>query len=240
MISLELPGIRRVALLAAHCDDLPIGAGGSLLTLCAGRGDLVVHALVLSGAGTVREDEERAALADFCAPARVELTVLDLPDGRMPAHWTAAKDAIAALRGRFDPDVVFAPHREDRHQDHRLVAEIVPQVFRDHLVLGYEIPKWDGDLGQPPVYQPLTEQTARRKAGLLAKHYPSQHGKDWYTEDAFLSLARLRGIQQHLAYAEAFHVEKLALTLGPSASPSASPSVLPSVPATTAPRRPAD
>ncbi|HKS45854.1 MAG TPA: PIG-L deacetylase family protein [Amycolatopsis sp.] len=213
MISLELPGIRQVALLAAHCDDLPIGAGGTLLTLCANRPDLTVHVLVLGGGGTARAGEERAALADFCAPAQVELTVLDLPDGRMPVHWQAAKDAISALRKRCEPDLVFAPHRGDRHQDHRLVAELVPQVFRDHFALGYEIVKWDGDLGQPAVYQPLTEETARRKADLLAKHYPSQHGKDWYTEDAFLSLARLRGIQQHAPYAEAFHVEKLALTV---------------------------
>ncbi|WP_052372140.1 PIG-L deacetylase family protein [Amycolatopsis taiwanensis] len=213
MISLRLPGIRRVAVLAAHCDDIAIGAGGTLLTLCTGRPELSVHALVLAGGGTAREAEERAALADFCAPAWVEVTVLDLPDGRMPAHWSAAKDAIAALRARVDPDLVFAPHRRDHHQDHRLVGEIVPQVFRDHLVLGYEIAKWDGDLTQPSVYQPLTGPVARRKAELLGKHYPSQHGKDWYTEDAFLGLARLRGIQQHAGYAEAFHVEKLALTL---------------------------
>jgi LmbE family N-acetylglucosaminyl deacetylase len=213
VLSLALPGIRQVALLAAHCDDLAIGAGGSLLTLCAERPELTIHALVLSGGATVREDEERAALTDFCAPARLELTVLDFPDGRMPAHWLEVKEAVIALRGRLDADLVFAPHRGDRHQDHRLLAEIVPQVFRDQLVLGYEILKWDGDLSQPSVYQPLTEETALRKADLLAKHYPSQHGKDWYAEDAFLGLARLRGVQQHTRYAEAFHVEKLALTL---------------------------
>ncbi|GAA4660655.1 MULTISPECIES: PIG-L deacetylase family protein [Amycolatopsis] len=214
MLSLTAPEIRHVALLGAHCDDLAIGAGGSLLTLCEGRPELTVHALVLSGGGTVREDEERAALADFCAPARVELTVLSFPDGRMPAHWLEVKQAVAGLRERVTPDLVFAPHRGDRHQDHRLVAELVPQVFRDQLVLGYEILKWDGDLGQPAVFQPLTGEIARRKADLLAKHYPSQHGKDWYDEDAFLGLARLRGVQQHTRYAEGFHVEKLALTLG--------------------------
>ncbi|KAA9150521.1 PIG-L family deacetylase [Amycolatopsis acidicola] len=214
MLSLQIPGIRQVALLGAHCDDLAIGAGGSLLTLCAARPGLSVHALVLSGGGTVREEEERAALADFCAPANLEITVLGLPDGRMPAHWDAVKDAVIALRGRLDADLVLAPHRRDLHQDHRLLAEIVPTVFRDQLVLGYEILKWDGDLAQPSVYQPLDEETALRKAELLGKHYPSQHGKDWYTEESFLALARLRGVQQHTRYAEAFHVEKLALTLG--------------------------
>lgn len=214
MLSLLLPQVRAVTLLGAHCDDLAIGAGGSLLTLCADRPGLTVRALVLSGAGTAREDEERAALAEFCAPARLELTVLGLPDGRMPGHWLEVKEAVAALRRHGEPDLVLAPHRGDRHQDHRLLGEIVPQVFRDQLVLGYEILKWDGDLAQPAVYQPLTEETARRKAELLAAHYPSQHGKDWYTEDAFLGLARLRGVQQHTRYAEAFHVEKLALTLG--------------------------
>ncbi|GAA3832861.1 MULTISPECIES: PIG-L deacetylase family protein [Amycolatopsis] len=212
--ALTFPRLRSVALLGAHCDDLAIGAGGALLTLCARRPDLEVHALVLSGGGTERAAEEEAALAEFCAPARVELTVLDLPDGRMPAHWNAVKDAVTALRGRVTPDLVFAPQPGDRHQDHRLLAEIVPTVFRDQPVLGYEILKWDGDLGQPTVYQPLTEEVAEAKADLLAKHYPSQHGRDWYTRDAFLGLARLRGVQQHTRYAEAFYVDKLALALG--------------------------
>lgn len=205
--------LRSVALLGAHCDDLAIGAGGALLTLCAGRPDLDVHALVLSGAGTGRAAEEHAALGEFCAPARVELTVLDLPDGRMPAHWNAVKDAVTGLRDRVTPDLVFAPQPGDRHQDHRLLAEIVPTVFRDQPVLGYEILKWDGDLGRPSVYQPLTDEIAEAKADLLAKHYRSQHGRDWYTRDAFLGLARLRGVEQHTRYAEAFYVDKLALTL---------------------------
>lgn len=214
MLSLEPSAVGRVALLAAHCDDLAIGAGGSLLTLCADRPGLEVHALVLTGGGTAREEEERAALADLCGPARLEITVLDLPDGRLPEHWGAAKEAVTALRGRVAADLVFAPHRGDRHQDHRLVAEITPTVFRDQLVLGYEIVKWDGDLDQPSVYQPLTAHVARRKAELLAKHYPSQHDKDWYDEETFLALARLRGVQQHTRYAEAFHVDKLSLDLG--------------------------
>ncbi|WP_162831273.1 PIG-L deacetylase family protein [Amycolatopsis ruanii] len=214
MQALTFPDLRSVALLGAHCDDLAIGAGGALLTLCADRPDLAVHALVLSGGRTARAAEEQAALTEFCAPAHVELTVLDLPDGRMPAHWDAVKEAVTALRGRVTPDLVFAPQPGDRHQDHRLLAEIAPTVFRDQLVLGYEILKWDGDLGQPTVYQPLTDEIAETKADLLAKHYPSQHGRDWYTRDAFLGLARLRGVQQHTRYAEAFYVDKLALTLG--------------------------
>ncbi|WP_162830679.1 MULTISPECIES: PIG-L deacetylase family protein [Amycolatopsis] len=214
MQALTFPDLRSVALLGAHCDDLAIGAGGALLTLCADRPDLAVHALVLSGGGTARAAEEQAALTEFCAPAHVELTVLDLPDGRMPAHWDGVKEAVTALRGRVTPDLVFAPQPGDRHQDHRLLAEIAPTVFRDQLVLGYEILKWDGDLGQPTVYQPLTDEIAETKADLLAKHYPSQHGRDWYTRDAFLGLARLRGVQQHTRYAEAFYVDKLALTLG--------------------------
>ncbi|WAL63525.1 PIG-L family deacetylase [Amycolatopsis cynarae] len=214
MLSLEPSAVGRVALLAAHCDDLAIGAGGSLLTLCAAWPGLEVHALVLTGGGTAREDEELAALADFCGPVRPEITVLDLPDGRLPEHWGAVKEAVSALRGRVAADLVFAPHRGDRHQDHRLVAEITPTVFRDQLVLGYEIIKWDGDLDQPSVYQPLTFDVARRKAELLAKHYPSQHGRDWYDEETFLGLARLRGVQQHTRYAEAFHVDKLSLDLG--------------------------
>ncbi|MGV9599056.1 PIG-L deacetylase family protein [Streptosporangium sandarakinum] len=207
------PGGGAIALLAAHCDDLAIGAGGTLLTLCTARPGLRVDALVLSGGGTEREDEEHAALAAFCPGADLRLTVLKLPDGRLPAHWDEAKDAIEDLRARTDPDLLFAPHPGDAHQDHRGLAKLVPTAFRDHQVLGYEIVKWDGDLGRPSVYQPLAPEVAEAKADLLHEHYPSQRRRPWYDREAFLGLARIRGIECHARYAEAFHVSKLILDL---------------------------
>jgi LmbE family N-acetylglucosaminyl deacetylase len=206
-------GITRVAALAAHCDDLAIGAGGSLLTVCSARPGIQVDALVLSGGGTEREDEERAALAAFCPGADLRVTVLKLPDGRLPAHWEEAKAAVEELRARIDPDLLFAPWRGDAHQDHRGLAKLVPTAFRDHLTLGYEIVKWDGDLAAPSVYQPLSPEIAEAKVDLLQQHYASQRHRPWYDREAFLGLARIRGIECQSRYAEAFHVNKLTLDL---------------------------
>lgn len=205
--------VRSVVVLGAHCDDIAIGAGGTLLTLCQANPGIRVDALVLSGGGTAREDEERAALAAFCPGADLEVTVHKLPDGRLPAHWDEAKSALEELRGRTDPDLILAPRTDDAHQDHRGLATLVPTAFRDHLVLGYEIVKWDADLGRPTTYQPLSAEIAEKKVSLLQQHYPSQRHRPWYDREAFLGLARIRGIECHARYAEAFHVTKLTLGL---------------------------
>jgi LmbE family N-acetylglucosaminyl deacetylase len=203
----------RIVALGAHCDDIAIGAGGTLLTLCAGRPGLRIDALVLSGGGTEREEEEHAALAAFCPGAELRLTVLKLPDGRLPAHWEQAKEALELLRARTDPDLILGPHPGDAHQDHRGLAELVPTAFRDHLTLGYEIVKWDGDLGRPSAYQPLWPEAAAEKVALLRRHYPSQRRRPWFDDEAFLGLARIRGIECGHRYAEAFHTRKLTLDL---------------------------
>jgi LmbE family N-acetylglucosaminyl deacetylase len=208
------PGrIDRVVALGAHCDDIAIGAGGTLYAMCAARPGLRVDVLVLSGGGTEREDEERAALAAFCPGADLDVTVLKLPDGRLPAHWDEAKNALEDLRRRGEPDVVFAPRTDDAHQDHRGLAQLVPTAFRDHLVLGYEIVKWDGDLGHPNAYQPLSPDLAEKKISLLQQHYASQRHRPWYDREAFLGLARIRGIECQARYAEAFAVTKQILDL---------------------------
>jgi LmbE family N-acetylglucosaminyl deacetylase len=214
VIRLGTGPLGRIVAVGAHCDDLAIGAGGTLLTVCRAHPGLRVDALVLTGGGSGREDEERAALAAFCPGADLRLTVLKLPDGRLPARWEEAKTAVEELRGRTEPDLVLAPRTEDAHQDHRCLAKLVPTAFRDHLVLGYEIAKWDGDLGRPTAYQPLSPETAGEKVRLLHEHYPSQARRTWFDREAFLGLARIRGIECHARYAEAFHVTKLALTLG--------------------------
>jgi LmbE family N-acetylglucosaminyl deacetylase len=207
-------GTLRIAALGAHCDDIALGAGGTLLTACAARPGVRVDAVVLSGGGTHREDEEHAALTDFCPGADLRLTVLKLPDGRVPAYWDEAKTAVEELRARTDPDVLLAPQRADAHQDHRTLAELVPTAFRGHLALGYEIVKWDGDLGRPSAYQPLTPEVAEQKVALLQRHYPSQRHSPWYDREAFLGLARIRGIECRSRYAEAFYVDKITLDVG--------------------------
>ncbi|MFI7449307.1 PIG-L deacetylase family protein [Nonomuraea sp. NPDC049714] len=213
MIDLLPSGLSRIAAVAAHCDDLAIGAGGTLLTLCTAHPGIRVDALVLSGAGSEREAEERAALAAFCPGADLRVTVGKMPDGRLPAHWDLAKQAVEDLRLRCVPDLILAPHAGDAHQDHRGLAELVPTVFRDHLTLGYEIAKWDGDLGRPNAYQPLDVAFAERKVALLWEHYPSQRRRPWFDREAFLGLARIRGIECQARYAEAFYARKFIIDL---------------------------
>ncbi|GAB2813740.1 PIG-L family deacetylase [Actinocorallia aurea] len=202
-----------VLLVAAHCDDLPIGAGGTLLELCRATPGVRVSALVLSGGGTAREDEERKALAAFCPGAELDVTVLDLPDGRLPAHWERAKEALEEVRRRTEPDLVIGPSPHDAHQDHRGLAALVPTAFRSHQSLGYEIVKWESDLAQPGLFVPLTAETVAEKIDLLHRCYPSQTGRTWFDDETFRGLARIRGVQCNSRYAEAFHAAKATLTL---------------------------
>lgn len=204
--------LEQLLVLGAHCDDVAIGAGGALLTFCRANPGLRVSALVLVGGGTDREAEERAALTAFCPEAELDITVLDLPDGWVPAYWDRAKQALEHLRRRLNPDLVLAPSIHDAHQDHRELARLVPTAFRDHLVFGYEILKWDGDLAQPQAYLPLPEEVLAEKVVLLHRHYVSQRGRSWFDTDAFTGLARIRGVQCQARYAEAFHVSKLVIS----------------------------
>jgi LmbE family N-acetylglucosaminyl deacetylase len=204
---------RSVAALGAHCDDIAIGAGATLLSICSANPGLRVDVLVLSGGGTEREDEERAALAAFCPSADLRISVLKLPDGRLPAYWEEAKDALEDLRAETSPDLLFAPNRFDAHQDHRGLAKLVSTAFRDHLILGYEIVKSDGDLGRPNVYQAFDARALQAKIDLLWEHYPSQRHRPWYDREAFLGLARIRGIECGVRYAEAFYISKITLDL---------------------------
>jgi LmbE family N-acetylglucosaminyl deacetylase len=215
VLSLLPERLDRMLLLGAHCDDIAIGAGGALLELCRAHPGVMVTALVLTGGGSLREEEERAALAAFCPGAKLDVMVLDLPDGRVPTRWERAKLALEELRTHGEPDLVLAPSAHDAHQDHRTLAELVPTVFRDHLTLGYEILKWDGDLAQPTAYLPLAEPVLREKIAKLHEHYGSQRDRVWFDAETFGGLARIRGVQCGARYAEAFHVEKLVLGVAP-------------------------
>jgi LmbE family N-acetylglucosaminyl deacetylase len=214
MVSLLSERVDELLLVGAHCDDIAIGAGATLLELCAAHPGLRVHALVLSGGGGPREIEERAALASFCPDAELRVDVRGMRDGRLPERWCEVKRELEELRQRTEPDLILAPSRHDAHQDHRLLAELVPTAFRGHLTLGYEILKWESDLAQPTLYLPVTESLVRRKVELLFEHYRSQHGRGWFDREAFTGLARIRGVQCHQRYAEGFHLDKLVLGAG--------------------------
>jgi len=207
-----------VVVLGAHCDDIEIGAGGLLLHLAARFPGLQVVAAVLTSTAE-REAETRAALADFLPGARLQLAVHRLPDGRLPAHWDWVKEVVEETRRSADglggADLVLAPSRHDAHQDHRTVAELTPTAFRDPLILQYEILKSDGDLARPNVYVPLPVEWAQRKCDLLRKHYGSQQHRAWFDEEAFLGLLRIRGVECHTRYAEAFSCSKVIVGLPP-------------------------
>ena len=193
--------------IGAHPDDIEIGAGGTLLTLAEGQPGLRVRYVVLTGTAD-RQLEARNAANAFLPAADVTIELHDLPEGRLPAVWGQVKEALEEVARSCSPDLIIAPSRDDAHQDHRTIAEIVPTVFRDHLYLAYEIPKWDGDLGRPSMYFPLSADVARRKVELLHKCFPSQRGRDWWDDEVFLGLARLRGIECRARYAEAFSCAK--------------------------------
>lgn len=210
-LRLDRPDNAPLSVLAvgAHPDDIEIGAGGLLLSL-AGKLSRVRY-VVMTGTAE-RHAEARSAAQAFMPDAELDMTLLDLPEGHLPVAWQSVKQAVESVARSESPDLVIAPSPDDAHQDHRTVGEIVPTVFRNHLYLAYEIPKWDGDLCRPSVYYPLQEDVARRKVELLHKCYPSQRGRDWWDDEVFLGLARLRGMECRARYAEAFTCSKLAVS----------------------------
>ena len=203
----------RVIVVGAHPDDAEIGAGGSIVRLVAERPDADVTWLVLAAADSARAAEARASAESLLAgAARVAIELRDLRDGYLPYQGAAAKDAIAEFAA-LSPDVVFTPRRDDAHQDHRHVAELIPQVFRRAMILEYEIPKWDGDLGTANLYVPLTVLEASAKISHVQAAFPSQRERDWFSDTTFLAILRLRGIECRAAdgLAEAFVCRKLVV-----------------------------
>ncbi len=202
---------RGLIALGAHPDDIEIGCGGTLLSLAKRWPEIAVTVVVLTGS-PMRQEEARTASELFLAGCQSTLRCFDFPDGRLPAQWGAVKEVLEDVATEVEADLILAPRVGDAHQDHRLVAELVRTVWRDQLVLGYEIPKYDGDVGQPNAYLPLSEATAREKVRLLSKAYRSQTQRDWWDEETFLGLARLRGMECRSRYAEAFELTKTVIT----------------------------
>lgn len=199
----------RVLAIGAHSDDIEIGAGGAILSWIAQGVKLEVTWCVLSGPGE-REQEARASAMDFLeGAAKADVRVAAFRDGYFPAERIAVKDWMESLKSIPAPDVILTHQREDAHQDHRLMSELTWNTFRDHLILEYEIPKWDGDLGRPNLYVPLNEEVLARKIALLNQHFGSQRSKAWFDDETFRGLARLRGVECRQRYAEAFFARKV-------------------------------
>ena len=184
-----------VLCLGAHSDDIEIGAGGTILTLLQRHRAVRVTWVVFSAAGE-RAEEAWSGARDFLSGAEeVQIVLEEIRDGFFPAEFAQLKERFERLKRETVPDVIFTHAREDHHQDHRLVAELTWNTFREHLVLGYEIPKYDPDMGNPNLFMPLSEKIAERKVAALMRNFASQRARRWFSAETFRGLMRVRGVQ---------------------------------------------
>ena len=200
----------RFLCVGAHSDDIEIGCGGTLLRLLAAHDEAEVHWVVLGSSGP-RDGEAVTSAESFLADAQHKnIVVQGFRDGFFPYVGGAIKEFFEDLKRTVAPDVIFTHYRHDLHQDHRLVSELTWNTYRDHLILEYEIVKYDGDIGTPNVFVHLDEATCLKKIKLLMDCFQSQRDKDWFTPDTFMSLMRIRGIESRAPekYAEAFYCRK--------------------------------
>jgi LmbE family N-acetylglucosaminyl deacetylase len=205
-----LPRVERVLAVGCHADDIEIGCGGTLLTLTRANPEIHVTWVVLAARGERAREAESSAEAFLAATPHREIRVLGHRESFLPYEGTAVKESFEELK-ETRPDLVLTHTRNDLHQDHRLACELTWNTFRDHLVLEYEIPKYDGDLGTPNAFVPLDEEVVAVKLRLLHEHFPSQHSRHWFEDEVFLGLMRLRGMETATRYAEAFVCRKLLL-----------------------------
>jgi len=213
-LSLARPGGSplRFLFLGSHSDDIELGCGGAVLTLLAQYPGSCVTWVVFSAVGE-RATEAKASADEFLVnAAERDVRTLDFAESVFPYNGAAIKSTFETLKATA-PDIVFTHYRHDLHQDHRLLSELTWNTFRNHLILEYEIPKYDGDLGQPGVFVPLKPEVARRKCELIERHFVSQSSRQWFDPELFMGLMRIRGMEccAPAGYAEAFHVRKLLI-----------------------------
>jgi LmbE family N-acetylglucosaminyl deacetylase len=202
----------RILCLGAHSDDLEIGCGATILRLAREYPSTSFHWVVFSTGDDDRRREATAAANAFLDGANSkQVEIESFRDGFFPFLGERIKERFEEIKAAFVPDLVFTHHRHDLHQDHRTIAELTWQTFRDSMILEYEIPKWDGDLGTPNCYVRVPDALADRKIELIMAHFRSQHAKRWFTPDTFRALMRLRGIEAGTALAEAFYARKLTV-----------------------------
>lgn len=203
----------RILCVGAHSDDIEIGCGGTILRMLSEHDDVEVHWVVLGSSGQ-RDGEAIKSAEKFLAAARSkDIIVENFKDSFFPYRGEEIKTCFEKLKRNSAPDIIFTHYRNDLHQDHRLISELTWNTYRDHLVLEYEIMKYDGDIGTPNVFVHLDESVCQKKIGLIMDCFGSQREKDWFTPDAFLSLLRLRGIESRAPgrYAEGFYCRKVVL-----------------------------
>jgi LmbE family N-acetylglucosaminyl deacetylase len=200
--------------LGAHSDDIEIGVGGTILSWIEIGVKLHIRWCVLSASGQRAREAEASAANFMNGASAAEIEICEFRDGFFPYQGGEIKAWMENLAHRVSPDVIFTHHRDDAHQDHRVISQLTWSTFRDHLILEYEIPKWDGDFGQPNLYWALTERVLNRKLEFLIATFTSQHSKGWFKTDVFRALALLRGIECRAphSYAEGFFARKILLS----------------------------
>jgi LmbE family N-acetylglucosaminyl deacetylase len=205
--------VRRILCLGAHADDIEIGVGGTLLKLAREVPNLEIWWIVFSAPGP-RAEEARGSAAEFLnGVERQEVRIGSFRESYFPSEWPSIKEWYEEIKANFNPDLVFTHYRDDRHQDHRVLSDLAWNTFRNHLILEYEILKYDGDLGRPNVFIPLSDQLCHLKIEWLLKHFKTQSTKHWFTSDTFKAMHRIRGIEcaSTTGLAEAFYCRKLVL-----------------------------
>jgi LmbE family N-acetylglucosaminyl deacetylase len=213
-VALKKPPPYRVLCLGAHADDIEIGCGGTILKLIEDyRSEMSVHWVVLSATAERRGEAKSSAEAFLRDAAQTTIIIEDFEDSFFPYHGAEIKKRMHQVSREFVPDVIFTHHRQDLHQDHRLVSELTWNAFRDHWILEYEVPKFDGDLMSPNLFVSLSQATCRKKVNYLLEYFQSQKQRSWFTAETFSALHRLRGVEcnSKTGYAEAFHCRKIVL-----------------------------
>ena len=203
----------KVLCLGAHADDIEIGCGGTILRLLRAYPKAEVYWVVFSAPGTRRLEARNSAASFLASCGNKTVVVKNFRESFFPYRGEAIKECFEEIKRRFSPELVLTHYRHDLHQDHRIISDFTWNTFRRHLILEYEIPKYDGDLGAPNTFVSLDAETCRVKVDNLCRNFPSQKNKQWFTEDLFLSMLRLRGVEANSAtkYAEAFYCRKRVL-----------------------------
>jgi LmbE family N-acetylglucosaminyl deacetylase len=203
----------RILCLGAHSDDIEMGCGGTILRLLTEQDDVEVHWVVLGSSGKRDREAVKSAQKFLSGSKNRYVTVKNFRDGYFPFIGGKIKDYFEHLKERVSPDLIFSHYRYDLHQDHRIVSELTWNTFRNHLILEYEIVKYDGDMGFPNFFVPLGKSTIKKKVTYILETFKSQRKKDWFTEDAFLSVLRIRGIESKAddGYAEGFYCRKMII-----------------------------
>lgn len=209
------PGVSfRILCLGAHSDDIEIGCGGTVLKFLTGYPDVEIRWVVFGADDAGRASEAAGSAALFLENAgRKSVEIKKFRDGFFPYIGGTIKECFETLKRKYEPDLIFTHYRHDLHQDHRLISELTYNTFRNHLILEYEIVKYDGDIGNPNVYVPLSGAVCKRKVDLILKCFKSQKTRHWFTRDTFSSIHRIRGLESNAdeGYAEGFYCRKMIL-----------------------------